>query len=291
MSIDYGMHLDVPAADYHAAKGVSASALRMIHNKTPGHLKASWEEPFEETWEMKLGTLIHHRLLEPGKPFPQLAIVPDSFVVPADYDGGKRGPKPGDVEPWNWRMGYCKKWKAEQKDAGKIIVTKADVDEIERAAEVVLAHPEARELLTGAATEVTCYWQDKTRLGPIDCKARIDILPRDQDVIADLKTCEDASNEAFQRKAWGMGYHLQAAWYQQAAFKCDGVRPKFAFIAYERGGFVKVHHVSREVIVAGAKAALVALDTYAACLKSGKWPGYSTAPAVWELPKWERNNL
>ena len=282
-----GVHRGIPPGQYHGVKwAASASQLRVIHNGTPAHLWADLQKPRVPTWEMALGELVHQLILEPGRPLPQIAVVPESYVVPADYKGGPKDPKPGDVEAWNWRRKYCREWRQTMEAAGLIVVEKDDSDEIRRAAERIHANPEARDLLAGAETEVTLYWE--TVCG-FPCKARLDMLPAGV-FLGDLKTTADASPSGWQRHAWNMGYHLQAAFYLDGwAAVGDRNFDGFKFIAYERGvGLVQVHRCTTDLIQAGREAYLDALETYMRCVRSGVWPGYSEEAVEWDLPKWER---
>ena len=54
-----------PDADYFATPAASNSTLSRM-KKSPAHCKAYMEEPFEPTANMKLGTLVHTLVLEPG---------------------------------------------------------------------------------------------------------------------------------------------------------------------------------------------------------------------------------
>jgi len=284
-----GAYLDMPAEDYHATPAASASALRKLRGKTPAHLTKALNTPVKPTWEMTLGTLIHHRILEPSKPFPQLAVTPDEITVPADYKPSKKsGPFPGDVVKFDWHFGFCKGWGKAMEDAGLIIVNESDVTEINMATERVMAVPEARELLEGAQTELSLFWE--TNCG-FPCKARLDILPQ-LPMLGDLKTCRDASQSGFQRDAWDSGYHVQAAWYLDGwAAVGDREITGFKFIAYEREiGLVKVHRVSSDVIQAGREEYQGLLEIYMRCVRSGEWPGYRKESCVWELPKWRKEN-
>ena len=289
-TIEEGVHRDILPGRYHAIRwAASASQLRELHGKTPAHLFHKLQHPKAPTWEMVLGTLVHHRILEPAKPFPAISVVPETYIVPADYKGGLRDPKPGDVEPWNWRRKYCKQWQQIQEDAGFIVVERSDLDEIERASERVLANREARELLEGADTEVTLLWHHEHATGPFPCKARLDLVPRGPDM-GDLKTCTDASPEGFQRHAWDMGYHLQGGFYMDAwDLLGDRMFTGFKFIAYERTvGLVKVHRMTNALLQAGREAYLSALDTYIRCVRANQWPGYTEEAVEFDIPRWAR---
>lgn len=289
-TIDEGVHRDWLPGRYHGIRwAASASQLRELHGKTPAHLLHRLQHPTPPTWEMVLGTLVHHRILEPSKPFPAISVVPETYIVPADYKGGLRDPKPGDVEPWNWRRKYCKQWRQIQEDAGFIVIDRSDLDEIERASERVLGNREARELLEGAETEVTLFWNHQHATGPFPCKARLDMVPLGADM-GDLKTCADASPHRWEIHAWDNGYHLQAAFYMDA-WDLLGARmfTGFKFIAYERTvGLVKVHKISDELLQIGREAYQSALDTYIRCVRANQWPGYTEEAAVWDVPKWLR---
>lgn len=289
MNLDIGIHRAYPAGHYHALPGASASKLRVIHESTPAHLRHRMDEIDAPGIELVMGTLIHQRVLEPATPLPAVAVVPENYVVPADYRGGLRDPKPGDVEPWNWRRKYCQQWRASQEAAGLIVLTREQLDEVDRAAEAVYRNTEATELLAACDTEVTMVWEtvDGDR-----CKARVDAMPRNVSApIVDIKTTIDASPAGFAKKAWDLGYHLQAAWYLDGAAALHGTFPGFAFIAYEKGvGLVTVHHASPEFIAAGRDAYTLALRQYVEAERSGVWPGYPSTSVVLDVPRWARRD-
>jgi hypothetical protein len=283
--IPLGIHRDIPASVYHAEEGASASRLKIIHNSTCAHLKLEMENPVVPTWEMNLGNIIHPRILEPGKPIPALAIEPETYVVPEGYDGSRGTPKTGDIVAWNGRTSYCRKWRKEQEAAGKIVVTAKIMDEIDRCVDRVMQHPEARELLEGADTEVTIRWE--TTCGT-QCKARLDMVPRGS-FLGDLKTTDDASQRGFERKCLSMGYHLQAAFYLDG-WEAMGDRPftGFRFIAYEREtGLVSVNQMSAELIAEGRIAYETALEKFIQATRTGVWPGYVGIQML-DVAKWMR---
>lgn len=289
-TIEEGVHRDILPGRYHAIRwAASASQLRELHGKTPAHLWHRLQNPKPPTWEMVLGTLVHHRILEPSQPFPAISVVPETYVVPADYKGTLRDPKPGDIEDWNWRRKYCRQWRETQEAAGFIVVDRSDLDEIERASERVLANREARELIEGADTEVTLFWHHDQDRAPFPCKARLDLVPVGPDM-GDIKTCADASPEGFQKHAWESGYHLQGAFYMDAWDRLgDRMFTGFKFIAYERTiGLVKVHRMTDALLQAGREAYQSALDTYIRCVRANQWPGYTEEAAEWDLPRWMR---
>ena len=284
MNLPIGAHSGIPAGLYHTIDAASASALRVINSSTPAHLQWQRDKIDKPSIDLVMGTLIHSRILEPGQPLPAVAVVPETYVVPADYKGTLRDPKPGDVEPWNNRRKFCQQWRQAQEAAGLIVLEREQLDEIDRAAEAVQRNTEARELLEGAQTEVTLRWET---LDGFPCKARLDIVPA-RGVLADLKTTTDASPRGFAKSAFDLGYHLQAAWYLDGFDAVAEARSGFSFIAYEKGpGLVTVHHCTRDFIDAGREAYGTALALYRQCVENDTWPGYQSA-CMLDVPRWAR---
>ena len=288
--IPQGAHQGISATRYHSIKAASASQLRTLHASTPAHLAYQSRQPFVPTWETILGELIHHAVLEPSRPFPQLAVVPETYPAPDDSTVVKKGgAKPGEPIEWNWRAKACQQWRRDAEAAGLIVVSRDDLDEISQAVERVHACPEAREIVENANTEVTLIWE---HVSGFPCKARLDLVPRGP-ILADLKTCRDASPAGFERHAWDMGYHIQAAWYLIGWDNCGAdVRTEFQFIAYERGvGLVKVHRVSKSLLEVGISQAIAAFDRFRESSISGEWAGYESGVGTLEVPKFARKEV
>src|SRR5262245_18332895 len=125
-----GVFYDLPAETYHEAPGVSASMLRHMR-PTPAHLQAYLQEKPEPTPAIILGTLVHHIILEPNRPFPQLAI------------------KPADMK-FSTKEG--KMWRDAQGE--KVIITQADYDALIGILLTVAAHPVCRDIFAQGEREV-----------------------------------------------------------------------------------------------------------------------------------------
>ena len=282
-----GIYTDVAAADYHADPGASASRLKVIALESPLHLRRQLDNPEPPTPAMILGTLVHQILMEPGQPLPQLAVVPETFTVPADYvPKSKKDVQPGEVVEWSFRRKHCQQWRESHEQAGRIVVSRGDVDELFAAASAVSRHPFANDLFQDAGTEVSMFWNTTDGFR---CKARLDLIPK-RPCIADVKFTNDASPRGFAKHMVSMGYHIQAAWYRMAwSVLGDGERPEVFFIAIERGSLaVTVHKVSEDLLRIGEDAALAALERWKACNRSGVWPGYGDDVFVVDPPAWLR---
>ncbi len=149
----------------------------------------------------------------------------------------------------------------------------------------MLAHPAARWLLEGSRREVSAFWVDG-KYG-VPCKARFDLL--NHGGIGDVKTCADASPDAFVKSIGSFYYHLQAAFYFNAAeHALEGTPEFFAFIAVESEPPYEVacYQLDSASLLAGARLADIALARYKAAIDSGKWPGYVQTIEKISAPRW-----
>lgn len=290
-SIAPGYHPSLPSADYHRFRAASASALKVIHAGTPAHLKREWDEPQDPTPAMQWGTGLHWLVLEPNEPSP-VAVTPETYTIPEDTKPKKDGPKPGDILPWNPLAGPCKDWAALQRAAGKIVMRPDEFLELRKTALAVNEHPEAGAMLRAVEhREATIVWEDARQ---VPCKARLDAVSyRDEEAfIVDLKTTVDASPAGFARKAWELGYHLQAAWYVDALATCTVDAPRFYFVAVEKdSGLVSVHQATDDFIAAGREAYRKAMDQFAEAWHTGIWPGYPEEIHALDVPAWARKGV
>ena len=260
-----GVFHGLPAETYHAAPGVSHSMLRAM-DPTPAHLRAYLDEEFEATPIMILGTLAHSLLLEPERPLPQLAI------------------KPGEMK-FSTKEG--KAWRAEQQAAGRIIIGEDAHASLLGMVRNVSRHAGARELLASSLTEVSVF-QRFNYGGTALRKGRMDIVPH-ANVLADVKTCEDASPEAFSKKLVE-GYATQAAYYLDLWNDTNPEDPRdgFVFIAVERRPpyLVTTYVVHPDAIKWGRGRNIDALALYIRCEADNQWPGYPTDFVPLNLPDW-----
>ena len=237
---------------------------------------------------MLLGTLVHEAVLEPHKIGRKLAVKPKTLTVPADYvPKSKAGPKPGDVIEWDGKRTLCKEWVKAQEAAGLTVVSRDEFDEVTDALVQIASHEKANWAIAQSDPEVSLFWET---VCSHQCKARIDLLPRDPAMgLWDLKTAADASPDAFARAAYDAGYHIQAAWYLDAAklFNEDRAE-KFTFIVYEKGsGAVVVYECEPEFIERGRADYQAALEKYEIAKITGHWPSYAPVQKL-GLPTWAK---
>lgn len=178
-------------------------------------------------------------------------------------------------------------------NADKIVLSQTDFDKLISMRDAVLEHPAARYLLSlEGKAEQSVYWTDP-KTGVL-CRCRPDFWAMQARIIVDLKTCVDASPEGFAKSLYNWRYHVQDAMYLEGCKIATGEEQKFVFLAVEKDACV-VNGVSKGVAVyildeesknVGQKEYRQALNEYASCSESGKWPGYHQKIQILSIPAW-----
>lgn len=251
---------DMADADYRAFQGVSISALKRI-TQSPAHYKWHLDHPQEQTPAMLLGTLTHLAVFQPE-------LLPGKYAVKPD--GMSFATKEG------------KLWRDSQTGP---IISYEDSLALDGMATSVKNNPTVSNWLLRGNPEVSLFADHDNGL---QMKGRVDWMLRDEPVLLDLKTCEDAS--AFEREAAQRQYHLQEAYYRQLCALNDVPVERFVFVVVEKNppyGVRLVEYDTEAMVIAQAvnEDNLKTLDR---CLRSGEWPGYRATPEKIKLPKWVR---
>ena len=259
------------ADQYFSASGLSRSMLRELSfPRTPAHFKARYIDkitgPEEETDAMRLGTLTHRVVLEPDT-------CVDAFHVRPD------GMKFTTKEGMAWRDAH----------SDKPIITAEQSAAMLGMRESVLAHPIARRVIANSNREQNVFADaDGVRL-----KARLDLLPHNGNLLADLKTCEDASEGGFSKSIDSYRYDYQAAFYIDV---CNLVGKDFSqwlFIAVEKDPpyLCAIYALDAMAIEYGRRLYKRDLQLYRTCMETGKWPGYPPELQQISLPSYRQKDL
>jgi exodeoxyribonuclease VIII len=240
---------------YHAAEGLSRSAL-WTFKQLPckywyQYLSGKYQpEPDKEAYVV--GNLTHTLLLEPHEFDDQY------FVMPKINRTTKQG-----------KLDYAELLKEAE---GKTLVKPEHFELAQAMRDAVLTNDLAVDILENSINEQTIFWRDAET--DILCKARPDIanLP----LIADLKTCRDASYRGFQRAAMDDGYFLQAAMIYEATRSLGTPYEKFVFICVEK---TEPHHVGLymlddEALKYGLSLFRKLITKFAECKRTDIWPDY-----------------
>ncbi|MDX5979577.1 PD-(D/E)XK nuclease-like domain-containing protein [Vreelandella alkaliphila] len=160
--------------------------------------------------------------------------------------------------------------------------------------DAVMAHPAAARIMRmKGKAEQSVYWRDPVT-GEL-CRIRPDWWVPTRGLMADVKTTDDASKEGFARSISKWRYHVQHPFYldgaNEAIRQAGLTLPEqryFVFIAVEKKPpfNVGVYVLGDESIQVGRDEYRDNLNTYAECLASGDWPGYSDSIETISLNDW-----
>ncbi len=245
--------------EYRSINALNASAIK-VGRVSMLHMRHAITHPTTATDAMKLGTLIHCAVLEPGE-------LDSRYVV---WEGGRRAGK---------------EWAAFAEDAetrGLEVVTSTALHVGMTVAASIRANKRAVALLEGAETERALFWEHP-EIGP--CKARLDAIAATGE-LADIKTCRDIAS--FTRQFERHGHDLQAGWYRDGWRRTTGQRaPAFWLIVAETEApfDVAVWRVPEVALQAGLERAEAIAKRYRECEATGEFPGIQDSEEM-PLPDW-----
>jgi len=233
---------------------LSASALKAFA-KSPNHYLDYVQRKFEPSPAMQLGTLIHCMTLEPNEVGKRYAIAPQ---VDKRTKAGK--------EIW---LAF------EQENQDKEVIKRDFYEQAWSCVQNVLDNP------IFARVRFESHHVEEELNGELfgfPFTARIDL--ETEGFVYDLKTCQDASPEGFQRAAHNLDYHLQATIYRLMTGK------PFRWIAVETSSpcNVMVYNQSEEAF----ERTKVRLEKLVKQFVDwdGTPMGYSNEVQTIDLPRW-----
>lgn len=275
---------------YHADKrAISKSGLDAI-NRSPAiywALHCAPDRPVREpTPAMFTGTLTHCAILEPEEWDNRYA------EVPADAPKRPTSVQMNAKKPSDDTLAAISYWKLfEEQTAGREIVTADQKAQAFAMSESLRKLPDVRELLAVGQAEVSARSMDEET--GIQVRVRPDwVSPTGSGcIIMDVKTCQDASPEAFARSIWNWRYHVQNALYADVYERASGLAVHgfvFAAVEKEYPYAAAAYMLTEEDIHQGRLAYKRNLKTYANCLLTNEWPGYSSGITLLQLPAWAK---
>jgi len=263
---------DLPESIYRPAPGVSQSTLKTM-GRSAAHCRSTFDQEQKPSKAMLMGTALHSILLEPQT----WAVGKSHWIRPATYVDSK-----GEVKPWNGNSTTCKQWIKDR--AALPIYTADEVIELGGMVQALREHYQAGPALESGHSEVAAFAQDEET--GMWIKARIDKALPERGAIVDVKKVQDARD--FPRKAYDMGYHIQAA---SNLHICEllGVKfDRFIFITVEESAphGIILYEADEEFIQRGKSEWRKYLNEYAECVSTDKWPSYPASIQNLSLPKW-----
>jgi hypothetical protein len=267
-----GIVEDMPENEYHAHSALSSTGLvKML--QAPAKYRQYRDNPEPAKKEFDVGSAVHSKVLGVGAPIT---------VIPAEYLSAS-----GSVGTNNARA-----FIEGAREQGRIPVKQAEADEVNAIAESVLAHPVARLLFEQSGTAEASVFAQDPETG-VDIRCRFDYLPDftvEDPWCVDLKTSAgDASPDGFARTIAKpeLRYDVRQELYLHTYATVTGdfmARMKFVVVEKTAPFLVGVYDLSSEYANLGRNKMRQGLNTYAACLTAGMWPGYPTNPDPLQPP-------
>ena len=271
MTYGVGIH-DIDIDVYHSQKvcdgvSVSSSGLRTIKNECPARFYAYSDlnkEPAEQKFKAAFGFGRAAHALMLGEPEFNA-----KFIV-SPYE--------------TYQTNNARAWRDAQT---KQIVKVADMVIIQEMCQALKKSTQASRAFKVGQPEKSIIWQHKET--GIWLKARPDWMPDDlsKEFIIEYKTAATLKPRVLSADVFKYGYHMQAAMF------LDGLaavgRDKVLGVAHvvqekEPPYLADLRMFSPEQIELGRREYLHALFVFANCLKTGKWPGWTSEPQFFDTP-------
>jgi len=262
-----GIYPDLPEAQYHAQRSsLSASGIKTLTQHPPAVFKWQLDNPrTESTDAQEFGSVVHELLFGVGQGFD--VIEADSFRTKVASEAAK-----------------------ESRANGRVPILTAKFTEAQAMVDSVKSHPVAGMLFSQGEAEQSMFWRDPETGAML--RLRCDWLPDPGGgrlIMVDLKTSKSADEESFGKSAADYGYATQSLHYREGA-KALGLHddPAFVFVVVEKEPPYLVNVIQLDVVADDIARAQrrAAIDTFARCMESGRWPGYGEAVNLASLPYW-----
>lgn len=268
-----GIHLGVPAEEYHAWPAAGSSVLREILRASPLHA-AYMVAAARETPAMRIGTAVHCAVLEPDEWESRYAVAPH---VDRRTTAGKQ------------------EWERHLAAAGdRVTLAADDAETVRRCADAVMRCDAARRVLKLAPEREASVL---SRVLGIPVKARVDACDRDLGRIVELKTTSrGAGREEFERSIERLGYGLQAAHYKSVARAATGDDDAGTDVIYivvetEPPHGVAVYRLRDQVIGLYHELHLALLARWNIAMAESRWEGYPDEVQDIGIPAWAAKGL
>lgn len=195
----YAKIIDIDDPGYFRLKSIDQSQLKQFLKNPANWAYHRLNDDHKPTDAMKFGTAFHAYLLGTS----------DVVSLP---------------EGESFRSKDNQKWRADQLEAGNIIVSYNDMQLLKRMKEgieqisLMPEYPDYMEIIEQGTKEQCIEWKD--RQTGLMLKAKPDLIPAGTDYLVDLKTAQKADAESFAKEVINYGYHIQTVFYRAAVAAC-----------------------------------------------------------------------
>ena len=254
--------LDVPNEVYHQEwPGYSSTFIKTAYEKSLYHARYGYSSINPSIADF--GTAIHSLTLEPEK------------------DHVRRGPARRGTNIW-------KEQSAEAEAAGAVLLPEKEYDVAHKAAQKLLDHPSAGNILKAEDKICEASITLKHPRTGLQLKIRPDIYVPSTGVMADVKTTVSSDPRLFARQAWSLGYPISAAYYKMVAEMIGWDVNYFCFLTVEKTEpyAAHCHHLSVEALERGHRIVEMMLDKIACAERENAWTTGWGNHSMLDVPEW-----
>lgn len=274
-----GIYDDVPMDFYQGdccdGPAIGGSGLTLIERTCPAiyWVKSAYNKnrvPDEQTAALIFGQAFHCWTLEGEAEFQKRY-----RIKPEGHDG---------------RTKEGKAWNADNDLPGIVVLSHGQLEAIKAMHAAIMAHPLASKAFTDGKPEQSMFAKD-TATG-IWLRARPDWLGSSR-FLPNLKSTICAKAEVFEVDAHRRGYHQSAALQVDIAKAVGLDNPEPYLVIQEKAPpyLVEIATFEDEALEWGRILNRKAIDTFARCIETGEWPGYSDNVITIKMPKWMEYRL
>lgn len=268
-----GVYENVPMWEYHAWDAASNSRLSKLL-RSPAHLRAYLDEPPEDREALIIGRAAHMAVLEPSD-------FDSKYARLIEGHGATKAVKEARAA-------------LEAKHGVGYVLKPDEYDCATSIREAIRSHAKAAKLLHGEGrVELSVVWVDRDT--GLLMKARFDKHAPTfaGGAIVDLKSCRDASKDAFAKAIHDHGYARQGALYLEGA-EANGIKAEHfvnVCVEKERPFAVAIYRIDEASLARGATQLKRLKASYAECLATNTWPGFSPDVEDIGLPDWSARRI
>jgi hypothetical protein len=271
-----GLVYDLDEEIYHGLPGLSSTGAKQIL-RSPAHYQQYLANQHEQKDEFDVGSLVHAKVLGVGA---KHTIYPDGNG-PETFETIDDKGKPITLTnvlaaDGGLRTKASKAFADEARAHGLIPMKRVAARVVDKMAESILGHDEARALIENGWAEVSMFATDPEY--GVDRRGRLDYLRKG--TIADVKTTAgEASESAFAVSFFRLGYDVQFGHYEGVFEQITGTRLPFLWIVVESSApyLTNVFTLDEKAEQIGRERAARALRRYAEARDGNRWGGYVNA--------------
>lgn len=267
---------DIPAPAYHRdpVPGGSLShsgSKKLLNPSCPAIFDYERQHPKPPTDAMEFGTAAHTVVLGSG---PELVVVDEK----------------------DWKKKDSQEKRVAARARGEIALLPHEFERVHAMARALRKHRLAASLFEPGSgfPEQSLFWRDEPT--GVMLRSRFDWLPESVKgqrlVIPDYKTAASVDDESIGKAIQNFGYHTQDDWYSAGA-RALGLAESVAFLLVFQMKtapyLVRVVGIPDAALMIAAAKNRKAIDLYAKCMGSGRWPAYDeddADPEYINLPGW-----